>query len=81
MRLIGQIPHPKLLISVFKSNQKIIFKFEIGPFEQTYKFLETEQLNDLASATVLVTEEWITNVFATFDEMNQHYKKISALLQ
>jgi len=81
MRLIGQIPHPKLLISVFKSNQKIIFKFEIGPFEQTYKFLETEQLNDLTSASVLVTEEWITDVFATFDEMNLHYKKISALLQ
>lgn len=59
MRLLGQIAHPTLLISVFKSAGKIILKFEIGPFEQTYKFLETEKLHDSVSAEKLWTKIYL----------------------
>ncbi len=78
MRLIGQIPHPSLLISVFKSNNKFILKFEVGPFEQTYKILETDQLNDFEGVRRLVTEECIAEVFRIFDSMNHHYKKLNS---
>ncbi|MBK9272680.1 MAG: hypothetical protein IPM48_13915 [Saprospiraceae bacterium] len=77
MRLLGQVPHANLIISIFKSNQKIIIKFEIGPFEQTYKFLETSQLADFDSASKLINEEWIKDVFTIFDSMNHKYKQIS----
>mgnify|MGYP001275747172 CR=1 FL=1 len=80
MRLIGQIPHASLIISVFKSNNKFILKFEVGPFEQTYKFLETDRLNDLEGIRQLVTEDCIAEVFKIFDTMNHHYKKLNSSL-
>ena len=33
MRLLGTVPHQNALISVFKSNNKISIKIEVGPFE------------------------------------------------
>ncbi len=75
MRLLGNINHPKLLISVFKSGEKIIVKFEAGPMEQTYKFLETERIHDLSSVEKLITEEFYAEVFAIFDKMYVNYKK------
>ncbi|MBK7911872.1 MAG: hypothetical protein IPJ80_00030 [Saprospiraceae bacterium] len=56
MRIRGQIPHPELLITVFKSGNKIIIKFETGPLNKTYKFLETDKLSNLEDAIKLVTE-------------------------
>jgi hypothetical protein len=80
MRLIGQIPHPTLIISVFKSNNKYILKFEVGPFEQTYKFLETDRLNDFEGIRQLVTEDCLSEVFRIFDTMNIHYKNLNSNL-
>jgi hypothetical protein len=76
MRLLGQIAHPTLLISVFKSAGKIILKFEIGPFEQTYKFLETEKLYDSTTAEKIVDEELLAKVFKIFDQMNTEYQQL-----
>lgn len=74
MRILGQIPHPELLITVFKSGNKLIIKFEVGPFEQTYKFLETEKLSNFEDASKLVTYNWIQDVYQIFNSMNQSYK-------
>ncbi|MBK6861255.1 MAG: hypothetical protein IPK91_01235 [Saprospiraceae bacterium] len=74
MRILGQIPHPELLITVFKSGNKLIIKFEIGPFEQTYKFLETDKLSNFEDAVKLVTETWIQDVYQLFNSMNATYK-------
>lgn len=76
MRLLGNVSHPKLLISVFKSGEKIIIKFEAGPMEQTYKFLETERIYDLGSAEKLITEDIYMQVFEIFDRMYSSYKNI-----
>lgn len=76
MRLIGNIAHPKLLISVFKSNDKIIVKFEAGPMEQSYKFIENDKIHDLQSIEKLLTEEVYSSVFEIFDKMYENYKKI-----
>ncbi len=37
MRIVGNIPHPDLLITVFAMNEKYVVKIEAGPMEQTYK--------------------------------------------
>ncbi len=76
MRLLGQIPHPDYLISVFKSNNKIILKFEIGPFEQTYKFLETELIHDANSVSKLIDEGILQSVKNIFDQMNTNYQNL-----
>jgi len=74
MRILGQIPHPQLMISVFKSNNKFILKFEIGPFEQSYKFLESSEIDSFEAIQKIVTEEFIAKVFSVFDQMNESYR-------
>lgn len=76
MRILGQVPHPELIITVFKSEMKLIIKFEVGPFEQTYKFFESDKLFDFESAKKLVTEVLIKDVYSVFNQMNQNYKRI-----
>lgn len=76
MRILGQIPHPHLLINVFRSNNKFILKIELGPFEQVYKFMESDSINDFNSVSQLVTDDFLTSVFSIFDQMNLNYKSI-----
>jgi hypothetical protein len=50
MRIIGEIEHPRLKISIFKSDNKLAVKFENGLLEQTYKFrvgYPTETVEDI----------------------------------
>ncbi len=44
MRIVGEIEHPRLKISVFKNDGKFSIKFESGLLEQTYKFRDDERL-------------------------------------
>ncbi len=74
MRHLGQIQHPQLVINVFKSNNKFILKFEIGPFEQSYKFLESVTIDSFDSIRKLVTDQFMDNVISIFDQMNAHYQ-------
>jgi hypothetical protein len=77
MRILGQIPHPDLLISVFKSGNKFILKFEAGPFEQSYKFMQADRLNEFEDVKGLVNEDLIKEVFHIFDQMNVQYRLLS----
>ncbi len=74
MRILGQIAHPQLQINVFKSNNKFILKFEIGPFEQCYKYFESGEIDSYESICKLVDEDFIQSVFALFDRMNKVYQ-------
>ena len=76
MRLLARIPHPRLLISIFKNEGKYILKFEIGPFEQVYKFLESDTIYDADSLGRLVTEDVLKEVLVLFDQMNLNYKRL-----
>ena len=48
MRIIGNIDHPTLKITAFKHDGKLSVKFEVGLMEQTYKFRESDKLNDFS---------------------------------
>ena len=80
MRILGQIPHPDLLISVFKSGNKFILKFEAGPFEQSYKFLEADRLSSFEDVQRLVNDEWIKEIYLVFDQMNSLYQALGCRL-
>ncbi|MFM2268613.1 MAG: hypothetical protein RL757_2054 [Bacteroidota bacterium] len=69
MRIVGDIPHPYLKISIFKMDNKLSVKFETGLLEQIYKFrndFPTENVEDLKR---LVTPAFIESVEKTFETM------------
>lgn len=68
MRIIGNIPHPEMRITVFHMNDKFIVKFEAGPMEQVYKFNQ-EDHPGFEAIQKLVDETFITNVLKRFNEM------------
>ncbi|MCC6754097.1 MAG: hypothetical protein IT266_08965 [Saprospiraceae bacterium] len=74
MRTIGQIPHAWLRITAFQSNNKYILKIEAGPFEQHYKFLESDRLRSFDDLAALVTDDFLAQVKNNFDEMNRAYR-------
>ncbi len=73
MRIIGTIPHPKILISVFSMNDKYQIKFEAGPMEQVYK-VRHDEVNGLEGVYKLVDEEFIQKVTERFNEMFLTFK-------
>ena len=40
MRIVANIPHPEMRVSIFQMNQKYILKLEWGPLEQAFKWDE-----------------------------------------
>lgn len=73
MRIIANIPHPKLTISIFSMNDKYQVKFEAGPMEQTFK-LTHDEVNGVEGIRKLVDEEFLEKVMARFNEMYLSFK-------
>ncbi len=70
MRIIGNIAHPALKISVFKADNRISVKFENALYEQTFKLGDDERFNNLEAVQKLVDETMITDVLAGFQQMH-----------
>ena len=68
MRVVAEIPHPEVKITVFSWNGKYLLKIERGPFEQTYKISEMDILED-AEVQKLVDEPFIASVLERFSGM------------
>ena len=79
MRIIGNIDHPNMKITVFKMDNKISIKFELGLYEQTFKFRESEYMKNMESAEKLVDATIIGEVLKNFNQM--HKAKNEALAQ
>ena len=59
MRIIGDIPHPTMKITVFKNDGKLSVKFESGLIEQIYKFRDDERLQTFEDVQKVVDEAFI----------------------
>ena len=59
MRIVGEIPHPILKITVFKNDGKYSIKFESGLLEFIYKFREDERLQSFEDIQKLADEAFI----------------------
>ncbi len=68
MRIIANIPHPKITISVFSMNDKYLVKFEAGPMEQVFKFFHDE-VNGVEGVKQMVDDEFLDKVMERFNEM------------
>lgn len=73
MRVVAEIPHPDLKITVFSWNQKYLVKLEKGPFEQTYKIgeLDVTGENDL---TNMLDDIFFLQVLEQFKAMAETWR-------
>lgn len=62
MRIIGDIPHPTLKITVFKMDNRISVKFENAGYEQTFKLGTDDRF-----ATFEAVQQWVDQ--ALLDEV------------
>lgn len=72
MRVIGEIPHPEMKITIFYMNQKYLLKFEKNGLEQTYKISEFDYIIQSVDDIIkVVTPDWIHRVLLMFAEMQK----------
>ena len=62
MRIVGEIDHPRLKISIFKNEGKFSIKFEAGLLEQTYKFRDDERLGNVDDVKRIVDADFIAQI-------------------
>ena len=72
MRVIADIPHPDLKITLFTWNNKYLIKLERGMLEQTYKVSELD-VTGVDDVRRLLDEEFLTGVLRRFDEMHDAF--------
>ncbi|MCX8489895.1 MAG: hypothetical protein ORN54_02390 [Cyclobacteriaceae bacterium] len=68
MRIVGEIPHPELKITIFHWNNRYLIKLEAGPFEQTFK-VEEYDLSSEEEVRHIVNEEFIQQSIERFKDM------------
>ena len=72
MRVVKEVTRGEIRISIFSWNSKYIFKYELGPMEQTFKVSETEILEESE------LEGFLEGEF--LEEVNQRFKEMGASL-
>jgi len=71
MRIIGNIEHPILKITVFKMENRISVKFESGLYEQTYKFRDGEGVETLEDVEKVVDVLFLAQVLQHLNQMHE----------
>ena len=74
MRVIANIPHEEMKISVFSWNGKYLIKLEKGGFEQTYKISEMDFVDD-AELEKMLDEEFKEKVVEIFQTMMKTWQE------
>jgi len=75
MRIIGEIEHPSMKISVFKVSDRLSVKFEKMLLEQIFKFRDGSGIDTLENAKQLVSPTVLDEVEAQFDIMARIRRK------
>lgn len=75
MRIIGEIPHPRLKITVFQMDQRLSLKLENGSLEQTYKFRRGEAIENFEDVKRFCTDKFVASVELIFKKMEDVQKQ------
>jgi hypothetical protein len=70
MRVVREVTRGEIRVSIFSWNSKYIFKYELGPMEQTFKVSETDILEESELAGFL-EGEFLDEVKNRFKEMGE----------
>ena len=68
MRVVKEVTRGEIRVSIFSWNSKYIFKYELGPMEQTFKVSETDILEESELESFL-DGEFLEEVKHRFEEM------------
>ena len=74
MRVVGEIPHPHLKITIFNWNNRYLIKLEHGTFEQTFKVSELDVTSE-EDLLKIVDAEFLKESEVRFHEMAQSLVK------
>ena len=74
MRVVKEVTLGEIRVSIFSWNSKYIFKYELGPMEQTFKVSETDILEE-AELEGFLEEEFLEEVNQRFKEMGESLLK------
>lgn len=70
MRVVREETRGEIRVSIFSWNSKYIFKYELGPMEQTFKVSETDILEETELESFL-EGEFLEEVKQRFEEMGE----------
>ena len=70
MRVVREETRGEIRVSIFSWNSKYIFKYELGPMEQTFKVSETDILEESELESFL-DGEFLEEVKHRFEEMGE----------
>jgi hypothetical protein len=73
MRIVKEIPHSQLKITLFFWNGKYLIKLEAGMYEQTYKVSEQDVMGD-EEITKMLDEAFLLAVMDNFKAMHSAAK-------
>lgn len=81
MRIVAEIPHSQIKITIFSWNAKFILKLEAGPYEQVYKIAEEDVEGNVDKVKAMVTQEFIEQNKQRFLAMRTDFSKTIQQLQ
>ncbi len=70
MRVVKEVTLGEIRVSIFSWNSKYIFKYELGPMEQTFKVSETEILEE-SELDGFLEDNFLEEVKQRFQEMGE----------
>jgi hypothetical protein len=70
MRVVKEVTLGEIRVSIFSWNSKYIFKYELGPMEQTFKVSETDIVEESELAGFL-EGDFLEEVNQRFQEMGE----------
>jgi hypothetical protein len=70
MRVVKEVTLGEVRVSIFSWNSKYIFKYELGPMEQTFKVSETDILEE-SELDGFLEGEFLEEVQLRFIEMGE----------
>ncbi len=72
MRVVADIPHPQIKITLLSWNGKYLIKLELGAFEQTYKVSEMELTGGDEEVKQWLDQPFLDQSVALFLTMRQN---------
>jgi hypothetical protein len=70
MRVVKEVTLGEIRVSIFSWNSKYIFKYELGPMEQTFKVSETDILEE-SELEGFLEGDFLEEVNQRFQEMGE----------
>jgi hypothetical protein len=74
MRIVGEVPHPELKITLLSWNNRYLVKFEQGYLEQTYKIDQFDVSGDEGAKRIL-DPAFLEGVLQRFRAMDQDWSE------